>query len=495
MNTLLLTTADEDLEIAARILNDGGNVIFPTETVYGLGADALNPEAVKKIFLAKGRPADNPLIVHVSSLEMLDGIAEEISDSAKELINKFWPGPLTVILKKCKNVPYETTAGLDTVAVRMPRSDTARRLIEISGIPIAAPSANLSGKPSPTSAKHCVDDMMGRVDAIIMGDDCEVGLESTVVDLSGEHPVVFRPGEITDEQIRDILGDLETTAVVKDGEIPKSPGLKYKHYAPNAEVVILSGTAEEAVEYVNHISKNQKAGVLVFDEFPKFENVRTVSLGSIKNPADSAHRLFAALRKMDEFGVDVIFAPEISDSGIWRAVRNRLYRAAGEKVLNLSDELAACRRPVGDKKNVLFVCTGNTCRSPMAEAVFNKQAAEKCLNFSAQSAGIFADGSEVSANSVLAMCEENIDISGRRSVQVTAEMIENSDIVLTMSKSHKNALIMSFGNSDKIKTLAEYAGENDDVSDPYGGDIEEYRKCRDIIEKLVKSVIERFGAD
>ena len=250
MDTKLLTTEDKDIKIAADILKNGGNVIFPTETVYGLGADARNPEAVKNIFKAKGRPSDNPLIVHISSIDMLSDIAEDISESAKSLINKYWPGPLTIIFKKRENVPCETTGGLSTVAVRMPGSNTARRLIEVSEIPIAAPSANLSGKPSPTSAEHCITDMMGRVDAIIAGEDCEVGLESTVVDLSGDIPVMLRPGGVTLEQLREVLGEVETVTSVKEGETPKSPGLKYKHYAPNAEVVILSGNFEEAEKYL-----------------------------------------------------------------------------------------------------------------------------------------------------------------------------------------------------------------------------------------------------
>ncbi len=483
MDTKLLTTEDKDIRIAADILKNGGNVIFPTETVYGLGADARNPEAVKNIFRAKGRPSDNPLIVHISSIDMLNDIAEDISESAEALMNKYWPGALTIIFKKRENVPCETTGGLSTVAVRMPSSNTARRLIEASGIPVAAPSANLSGKPSPTSSEHCITDMMGRVDAIIAGEDCEVGLESTVVDLSGGVPVMLRPGGVTIEQLKEVLGEVETVTSVKEGEAPKSPGLKYKHYAPNAEVVILSGSFEEAEKYIKRSAKSKKIGVLVFDEFPQIEGAQTVSLGSIKKPSDAAHRLFGALRQMDEFGVDIIFAPEIPKDGMWMAVQNRLYRAAGEKIIDLER---------AEKKKVLFVCTGNTCRSPMAEAIFNAISENEGLAFCAESAGIFADGSDASDNSVTVMKEQGIDISGRKSRQITAEMIDRADYVFAITSSHKDILNAMFGKADKIITLAEAVGKNTDIADPFGGSVLEYRRCRDIIKDMILKLTEKL---
>lgn len=483
MNTKLLTTADEDLKIAAEILKKGGNVIFPTETVYGLGADAGNASAVNNIFKAKGRPSDNPLIVHISDISQIGSIADEIPEPARLLMQKFWPGPLTVILKKCKNVPYETTAGLDTVAVRMPASSVARRLIELSGIPVAAPSANLSGKPSPTMAKHCVDDMDGRVDAIVCGEDCEVGVESTVIDMSGEIPVLLRPGGVTAEQLKEVLGRVDIVTSVKEGENPKSPGLKYKHYSPDAEVVVLSGNTDTVYDYIKEQAKVKTVGMLTFDEFPAIEGVKAVSLGSIKKPQEAAHRLFGALRQMDELGVDIVFAPEISDNNMWSAVRNRLYRAAGERVLRL---------PVCDKKRVLFVCTGNTCRSPMAEGIFNHLADERKINAEASSAGIFADGASASSNSVSAMKEIGIDISGRVSRQITERMVEDADLVLTMSVSHKAVLISNFGRMEKIYTLAEFIGKQADVTDPFGGDIDVYRQCRELLWEMIEKAINKL---
>ena len=231
METKLLSNSENDLNIAAEIIRSGGTVVFPTETVYGLGADALNPDAVKKIFTAKGRPADNPLIVHIYDVKQLNEIVSEVPESAKKLMDKFWPGPLTIILKKSNKIRNEVTAGLDTVGVRMPVQSEAKRLLELSGVPIAAPSANLSGKPSPTAFAHCVDDMNGRVDAIIDGGDCNVGIESTVIDLSGE-PIIYRPGDVTTEQIEQILNcKVKTVSEVKENE-------KHIDYFENVEAAI-----------------------------------------------------------------------------------------------------------------------------------------------------------------------------------------------------------------------------------------------------------------
>lgn len=485
MNTLLLSADNNDLRIAADILKNGGNVIFPTETVYGLGADAMNSSAVKKIFKAKGRPSDNPLIVHISSVDMLDKIVESVPDRAKLLMDKFWPGPLTIILKKWKNVPYETTGGLETVAVRMPKSKVARELIELSGIPIAAPSANLSGKPSPTTAQHCIDDMMGRVEAIVSGEDCEVGVESTVLDMSSDVPVLLRPGKVTLEQLREVLGEVET--ITGHSEKPKSPGLKYRHYAPKAEVYILSGSTEQVQALINK-SKDKKVGMLVFDEFPKFDNVMTLSLGSFINPTDATKRLFGALRQMDKLGVDIVYAPEISENGEWGAVRNRLYRAAAERVLDLSKET----KMESDIKKILFVCTGNTCRSPMAEALFNHLAKTEGINAISKSAGICAGG-VASKNSVAVIKELSLDIENRAAVQLDSGLVEWADLILTMSVSHKMVIDDAFGTDDKTKTLGEFSGAGGDVADPYGCDENVYRKCRDQIYEMVKRTILRIG--
>ena len=481
MDTKLLTSSEKDIELAAEIISNGGNVIFPTETVYGLGANAFDKEAVLNIFKAKGRPSDNPLIVHISDISMLSDIAREVPDNAMRIIDKYWPGPLTIILKKSDKVPYETTAGLDTVAIRMPVSEVARKLIEFAKCPIAAPSANLSGKPSPTTFAHCVDDMMGRVEAIIEGDDCLYGVESTVVDLSGKTPILYRPGAVTLPMLSDILGEVETCFSQQDGKAPKSPGLKYKHYSPNADVIILKGSQDEVKSFISS-NENNKIGLLVFDEFESFDDIITISLGSIKNPHDAMHNLFSALRRMDELGVKTVYAPEIADIGVWSAVRNRLYRAAGHNILDLSH----------NKKRILFICTGNTCRSPMAEAIFNKLAEEKNIDAVADSAGIYADGSNISENSKIVLNEIGIDISKRDSKNLTRELIDNSDIVLTMTSAHKNGVEFAFPGFKNIYTLSEFLGIDKEIADPYGGDVDDYRVCRDEIYNLILKVIEKL---
>ena len=476
-NTEYLTVSDADIKIAAEILKSGGTVIFPTETVYGLGANALDARAVNKIFEAKGRPSDNPLIVHIANEKALTELTSEIPEKAKKLIKEFWPGPLTIIFKKSDKVPKAVTGGLDTVAVRMPSQPVARALIAKSGIPVAAPSANLSGKPSPTSFVHVKEDMDGRVDAVIDGGDCEVGVESTVLDLSGDKAVLYRPGRITLEQLEDIIGKIEIVTKAVSGETPKSPGLKYRHYAPNAEVRILHGSVDQVREYAKKHCSAGKTGMLAFDEFPDLGSDLIVhSLGSCKNPEEAAHRLFAALRQLDAQGVKTILAPEIPETGVWRAVRNRLYRAAGENIVDLT---------IGCPKKILLVCTGNTCRSPMAEGLLKSMTYKE--NISVSSAGLSAaEGATASQNAVLAMREKGFDISSHRARQITAEMINGADLVLTMTETQRRMLLAAVRDADeKIMTLAQWADTEEEVEDPFGGDLDSYRRCRNQIEMLL----------
>lgn len=329
MKTLLLKTGNEDLARASDIFRKGGLVAIPTETVYGLGANAFDKDAVLKIFAAKGRPADNPLIVHIADEKQLGDIVSEVNEKAKKLMDAFWPGPLTIVMKKSEKIPYEVSAGLDTVAVRMPIHPAAHSLLKMCGLPIAAPSANTSGKPSPTTAKHVWDDMNGKIDAIVDGGSCEVGLESTVVDVTDSVARLLRPGAVTYEQLCSVLGSVEKNYEFKDGETPRSPGVKYKHYAPKAEVYVIKG---DFAEYVNkEANKFGKVGVLCHKEYSFPENCDIKYMG--KNPDEYANTLFAHLRAFDQDGVDVIFAEDIDDKGINLAVSNRLYKAAGYKFI------------------------------------------------------------------------------------------------------------------------------------------------------------------
>lgn len=329
MNTLLLGTDNKDLARASDILRSGGLVAIPTETVYGLGANAFDKDACLKIFAAKGRPADNPLIVHIAHESQLVDIVAEVNDNAKKLIDTFWPGPLTIVMKKSKSIPYEVSAGLDTVAVRMPSHKVAYALLDMCGLPIAAPSANTSGKPSPTSANHVFDDMNGKIEAIVDGGSCTVGLESTVIDVTDDVPRLLRPGGVTYEQLCDVLGTVIKNYEFKDGETPRSPGVKYKHYAPKADVYVVRNNIQEYV--VKESVKYGKVGVLCHSKIDLPENCIIKHMGD--NPDEFANTLFANLRDFDDEGVDVIFAEDIDDKGINLAVSNRLYKAAGYKFI------------------------------------------------------------------------------------------------------------------------------------------------------------------
>lgn len=334
---------EEALDEAAAVIRQGGTVIFPTETVYGLGANALDKKSVSRIFEAKGRPSDNPLIVHVSNYDMLlYCIGEPLSEKAQKLIAFFWPGPLTIIFKKSKAIPEEVTAGLETVAIRMPDDPIALKLIEKSGVPIAAPSANISGKPSPTAPEHVIRDMDGRVDMILCSKDTRVGVESTVIDISGEIPTILRPGGATLEEIQKVLGEVQIDkGILKPGVIPKSPGMKYKHYAPKAPMTIVRGDNKMVREKIMELAgkdkdKGLKVGILTVDEnMNYYGEFVPLSMGSKNDNAEAAHNLFNALREFDKLMVDIIYAEAVSEEYLGLAVMNRMKKAAGFNIIEV----------------------------------------------------------------------------------------------------------------------------------------------------------------
>lgn len=323
---------------AAKIIQNGGLVAMPTETVYGLAADALNAEAVRSIFIAKGRAQDNPLIVHIAQWTQLPPLVTDIPQQAEQLANAFWPGPLTMIFQKSPTVPDTVTCGMDTVAIRMPSHPVAQALIMQAGVPVAAPSANLSGGVSPVTAQHCIDDLTGRVDAIIDGGPCRVGLESTVILLCGTQPVLLRPGFVTKEQIEAVIGSIQVDDAVlhplRDGVRPASPGMKYKHYAPKAKVVILNGGAQAYAQYVNQHAEPGVMALCFEEDLPNLQ-IPTLCYGRASDAASQATLLFDMLRRADEQGATLVYARMPDGHGVGLAVLNRLLRAAAFDVIQL----------------------------------------------------------------------------------------------------------------------------------------------------------------
>ncbi|RKM56148.1 threonylcarbamoyl-AMP synthase [Butyrivibrio sp. CB08] len=352
MNTELVQIVEENIDAKAMealkragdIIRSGGLVAFPTETVYGLGGDALNPESSRKIYAAKGRPSDNPLIVHVADMDSVSGIVKEIPEAARKLAKAYWPGPLTMIMNKSDKVPYETTGGLDTVAIRMPNNKIALELIRQSGGYIAAPSANTSGRPSPTVARYCVEDLSGKIEMIIDGGQVGIGLESTIVDLTSDTPMILRPGYITKEMLGEVLGSVDIDRTIIDGnskERPKAPGMKYRHYAPKGELTIVEGSQDAVVAYINEKAKEaraagKRAGVIGTDATKSLYRADVVkSVGNRQEEATIAHELFKVLREFDDEDMDVMYSESFDDSGIGQAIMNRLLKAAGHNVIRL----------------------------------------------------------------------------------------------------------------------------------------------------------------
>ena len=351
MNTKLIKIEDtnqiknEELAEAAQILRDGGLVAFPTETVYGLGANALDEAAAKKIYAAKGRPSDNPLIAHISCLEELKPLVAYIPEAGRKLAEAYWPGPLTMVFPKSDIVPYGTTGGLDTVAVRMPSDPVANRLIKLAGVPVAAPSANTSGRPSPTTAQHVWQDMEGKIEMILDGGPVGIGVESTIVDVSGDVPTLLRPGAITMEMLRETVGRVEIDPAIQappSADLrPKAPGMKYRHYAPHADLQLVEGETDRVVEAINalvreRLAEGKMVGVICTDEtrarYPQGE-VRSVGLRAKEETI--AHNLFAVLREFDDLKVDCIYSESFSKDHLGQAIMNRLTKAAGYHILKV----------------------------------------------------------------------------------------------------------------------------------------------------------------
>ena len=334
----------KDMEEAGELIKAGELVAFPTETVYGLGGNGLLPDAAKKIYAAKGRPSDNPLIVHIAKFEDLEEIAKEVPQEAKKLADAFWPGPLTMIVYKNEKVPYETTGGMDTVAIRMPDHPVALELIRQSGCLIAAPSANTSGRPSPTLAEHVAEDLGGRIPMILDGGEVGIGIESTIIDLTEKIPMILRPGYITKEMLEAVIGTVQTDPGIIAADStkkPKAPGMKYRHYAPKANLMLIDGAKCAVVDKINELtdamhSEGKKVGIIGTDEtVASYRGDMVLSIGAREDEDAIARHLYKLLREFDEADVDVIYSESFATPRIGQAIMNRLLKAAGHQVLTV----------------------------------------------------------------------------------------------------------------------------------------------------------------
>lgn len=349
MDTKIVQMDEENIDWdsmrqVGEVLRAGGLAAFPTETVYGLGADALQPEASKKIYEAKGRPSDNPLIVHICRFEDLQQVVKEVPASARALADAFWPGPLTMILNKNEKVPYETTGGMDTVAVRMPSNKIALAMIEAGGGFIAAPSANTSGRPSPTLAEHVYEDMNGKIPYILDGGEVGIGIESTIIDLTESVPMVLRPGYITKEMLEDVIGQVRMDPGIiaeNSDKKPKAPGMKYKHYAPKAEMILVEGDIRQVIEKINQLTKEQmeagkRVGIIGTSEsVDEYVQGIVACIGERSDEESVAHNLYRILREFDKSDVDIIYSESFSSEKIGQAIRNRMLKAAGHQVMKV----------------------------------------------------------------------------------------------------------------------------------------------------------------
>ena len=353
MITKIMDVSEEPINIeyireASEILKNGGLVAFPTETVYGLGGDATDKEASRKIYAAKGRPSDNPLIVHIADFSQLEQITENLPETARLLADAFWPGPLTMVCNKNQVIPYETTGGLDTVAVRMPNNPVALALIRESGCMIAAPSANTSGRPSPTKASHVYEDLSGKIEAILDGGAVDIGLESTIVDLTEDVVTILRPGFINMDMLREVVGEvrMDPGIVYNDkgttsGAKPKAPGMRYKHYAPKGDLTIISGEEDTVVEKINQLTREalkegKKVGIIATSETgDRYPEGEVLVIGDRSDESSIAHNLYDILRRFDELSVDLIYSESFATPKMGQAIMNRLLKAAGQKTIEV----------------------------------------------------------------------------------------------------------------------------------------------------------------
>lgn len=480
------------------ILKRGGLVAFPTETVYGLGADALNEDAARKTYAAKGRPSDNPLIVHIADVVALDSIVRRVPEKARRLVERFWPGPLTLVFEKNEYVPYGTTGGLQTVAVRMPVDEVARAVIVAGGGYVSAPSANTSGRPSPTRAEHVADDMDGKIDMIIDGGSVDIGLESTIVDVTVEPPMILRPGAITKEMLEEVIGEVAVDQALlseNSEEAPKAPGMKYRHYAPKAQLMIVEGDTKEVVKAIKQIAYEQtrlgyKVGIIATNETINSYTTGVIkNIGSRNNESSIAKNLYKVLREFDEEDVSYIYSEPFEMDGIGDAIMNRLEKAAGHHTLQASDitRLQKYRR-------VIFVSNSDNCRGPMAAELLRHETLIQ--EYEIESRGmvvLFPEPANQKAEAI--MRSQKMTLAAHEATPFVEEDLEDDTLVLTFEEPQKWKIISEYGNVKNVYTISEYIEDERTVKSAHGQPLVVYGENFELLRELMKKLAEKLNEE
>ena len=488
---------NEVIREAGEILQKGGLVAFPTETVYGLGADALKDEAAKKTYEAKGRPSDNPLIVHIADYEDLKKIAVNLPAETDALAAHFWPGPLTMIFEKSDIVPYGTTGGLDTVAVRMPSDPIAAELIRAAGGFVSAPSANTSGRPSPTTAEHVLEDLGGKIDMVIDGGNVEIGLESTILDMTVDPPMILRPGAITADMFEKVIGPVsidETILGSESEKTPKAPGMKYRHYAPKARLAIVEGDLREEILAIRQLAyaasrEGKKVGIIATDETLPFDKYGLVKdIGTRENEKTIARNLYRILREFDEEDVDTIYSESFAMQGIGKAIMNRLEKAAGH--LRLS---AAAIVKEQKYRRIIFVSSTDSARGPMAAELLRQEELEQ--EYVIDSMGIvvlFPEPANQKAEAI--MKSAGMTLEDHTSRQFDDENLQDDVLVLAINEAAKSKILAEYKNAVNVYTLNEFAEDETKIPDPYGKPLTAYGECYEVLRILIGKVAAKLNS-
>lgn len=489
-----------DVEIikeAGEILKSGGLVAFPTETVYGLGANALDEEAAKKTYAAKGRPSDNPLIVHIADVQALDDIAVNIPAVTDKLAFHFWPGPLTMIFEKSEAVPYGTTGGLETVAVRMPSDLIARDLILAAGGYVSAPSANTSGRPSPTTAQHVAEDLNEKIDLILDGGSVEIGLESTILDMTVTPPMILRPGAITADMLADVIGEVsvdETILGTESNQAPKAPGMKYRHYAPKARLMILEGTLREEVFAIRQLAyaahrEGKTIGIIATNEtMPLYTHGVVKNIGSRDNEKTIARNLYAVLREFDEEAVSEIYSESFTTQGIGGAIMNRLEKAAGHLRLPAAPIVKQQRY-----RRILFLSNTDTSRGPMAAELLRRQDLKQEYNIASRGLVVlFPEPANQKAEAI--MKSGQMTLEGYSSILFSKDDLQEDTLVLTMEECQKWKIVSEYENIKNVYTINEFIEDNTEIPNPYGQPLTAYGECYETITKLIIKLTNKLNS-